>query len=69
MFLNVANYYRPLLAAIEHGIAEKFIKPRARRAYDVAETVDAAIAYVRAAAQAAQVSPPAGTPREPSALE
>src|SRR2546430_10298783 len=34
VFLNVANYYGPVLAAIDHGIREKFIKPRARQAYD-----------------------------------
>ena len=69
VFLNVANYYGPLLAAIEHGISEKFIKPRARQAYEVAETVDAAISYVSAAAQAAQLPPPSTHPAEPSALE
>jgi uncharacterized protein (TIGR00730 family) len=69
VFLNVANYYGPLLAAIEHGIAERFIKARARQAYGVAETVDAAISYVRAAAQASQPPPPSTALPEPSALE
>src|SRR4051812_49709929 len=37
--LNVAGYYRPLLDMIEHGIAQRFIKPKARDAYFVAQTV------------------------------
>jgi uncharacterized protein (TIGR00730 family) len=69
VLLNVANYYGPLLAAIEHGIAERFIKPRARKAHYVAETVEAAVAHVRTAAQAPQVAPASPAQAEPSALE
>ncbi|MDB5295986.1 MAG: hypothetical protein JWO31_1969 [Phycisphaerales bacterium] len=48
VLLNVNGYYNPLLAMIEHGIAERFIKPRAREAYAVADTVGEAMAYLRA---------------------
>jgi uncharacterized protein (TIGR00730 family) len=69
VFLNVANYYGPLLGAIEHGIRERFIKARAREAYHVAETVDEAISYICATSQAGKPPPASGTPAEPSALE
>jgi hypothetical protein len=32
---------------IEHGIEEKFIKPRARELYFVAQTVEAAVEHFR----------------------
>ena len=69
VLLNVANFYAPLLAAIEHGISERFIRPRARRAYRVAETVESALHYLRSAAQAEQPAPANPAAPEPSALE
>ena len=69
VLLNTANYYNPLLSAIEHGIAERFIRPRARRAYYVAETVEAAISFVRSASQAPQTTPSTAPGTEPSTLE
>jgi hypothetical protein len=68
VLLNVENYYGPLLAAIEHGIAQHFIRPKARRAYFVAGTVAAAMAHLQNPAEdaAAPASPVSG---EPSALE
>ena len=68
VLLNVENYYGPLLAAIEHGIGQHFIRPKARRAYFVADTVDAAIAHVRNPPENA-ASPPSPAAGEPSALE
>lgn len=47
VLLNVAGYYNPLLAMIEHGIEQKFIKPRAREAYFVAGTVEQAMRHLR----------------------
>jgi uncharacterized protein (TIGR00730 family) len=47
VLLNIAGYYDPLLAMIEHGIAQKFIRPKARQAYFVANDVAAAIAYLK----------------------
>jgi uncharacterized protein (TIGR00730 family) len=46
VLLNVAHYYAPLLAMIEHGIEQRFIKPRAREAYFVATEVTEAIEYL-----------------------
>ena len=66
VLLNVADYYAPLLAAIDHGIEQKFIRPKARRAYFVADTVDAAITHLRSFHLH---SPPSPAPAEPSALE
>jgi uncharacterized protein (TIGR00730 family) len=68
VLLNVENYYGPLLAAIEHGISQHFIRPKARRAYFVAETVEAAIGHVR---NPPENAPPPASPAggEPSALE
>jgi uncharacterized protein (TIGR00730 family) len=68
VLLNINGYYDRLLGAIEHGITEQFIKPRARQAYFVAADVPAAIAFLRAAAAAAP-APPADGVNEPSAME
>ena len=48
VFLNVAGYYDPLLAMIEHGIEHRFIKPAARNAYVVANTVRETMEYLKA---------------------
>lgn len=63
VLLNVAGYYNPLLAMIEHGIEQRFIKAAARDAYFVASSVPEAIAYLRHAGG----QQPA--PKEPSATE
>jgi uncharacterized protein (TIGR00730 family) len=47
VLLNVAGYYDPLEAMIEHGIEHQFIKPRARQAYFLARTVDETIEHLR----------------------
>ena len=68
VLLNVGGYFDRLLAAIEHGIDEKFIKPRSRRAWFVAGDVPAAIAHLHSAPPA----PPGGpcsSATEPSAME
>lgn len=46
VLLNIAGYYNPLLAMIDHGIEQLFIKARARDAYFVAPTVEAAVRYL-----------------------
>jgi uncharacterized protein (TIGR00730 family) len=43
VLLNVAGYYNPLLAMIEHGIEHHFIKPDQRELYYVAESVEDAV--------------------------
>ena len=68
VILNVDNYYAPLLAAIEHGIEQKFIRPRSRRAYFVSDNVEAAVAHVRDALPPRPAPSPA-IAGEPSALE
>ena len=45
--LNVAGYFDPLLAMIEHGIENHFIKPAARGLYFVASSVDDAVEYFK----------------------
>ena len=47
VLLNVDGYYGPLLAMIEHGVQQHFIKPNARELYFVAERVEDAVAYIR----------------------
>jgi uncharacterized protein (TIGR00730 family) len=69
VLLNVENYYDPLLAAIEHGISEHFIRPRARKAYFVAASVEAAIAHIRSAPGATGTDTPAYAPSSPAAAE
>ena len=71
VLLNVAGYYAPLLAMIEHGIEHRFIRPVAREAYFVAETVEQAIRSLRQQDRG-NAAPPAGHGPgmpEPSALE
>jgi hypothetical protein len=48
VFLNVAGYYDPLLAMVEHGIEHRFIKAAARKAYVIATTVRQTIEYLKA---------------------
>ena len=40
VLLNVNGYYDPLLAMMEHGIEQRFIKPECRELFFVAESVD-----------------------------
>ncbi len=47
VLLNIAGYYNPLLAMIDHGIEHGFIRPAAREAYAVAQTVEEAIALLQ----------------------
>jgi hypothetical protein len=63
VLLNVADYYAPLLAMIEHGIEQRFIKPTARAAYFVARSVPEAIEFL------ARSGTDAPAPGEPSATE
>ena len=48
VLLNVAGYYGPLLAMVDHGVEQAFIKPEGRRLFHVAETVEEAIEQLRA---------------------
>ena len=43
--LNTAGYFDPLLAMIDHGIGQQFIKPQVRELYFVANTVEEAVDY------------------------
>jgi uncharacterized protein (TIGR00730 family) len=47
VLLNIADYWRPVLELIEQGIAQNFIKPKARDYYFVAPDVPQAIDYLR----------------------
>lgn len=47
VLLNVAGYYDPMLAMIEHGIEHGFIKGSARDAFYVASHVPDAMAYLK----------------------
>jgi uncharacterized protein (TIGR00730 family) len=47
VLLNIDGYYDPLLAMIEHGVEQHFIKPKARDLYFVAKRVTDAIAHLR----------------------
>ena len=47
VLLNVDGYFAPLLAMIEHGIEQRFIKPAARELYFVAATVEEAVEHIR----------------------
>ena len=47
VLLNIADYYRPMLEMVEHGIQHKFIKNAARDLFFVAPTVEEAIAHLK----------------------
>jgi len=47
VLLNIAGFYDPLLAMLEHGIEQKFIKPKARRLLHVSSTVPDAIGHLK----------------------
>jgi uncharacterized protein (TIGR00730 family) len=47
VLLNIAEYYRPLLNMLEHGITEKFIKTAARELFFIANDVPSAIEYLK----------------------
>ena len=63
VLLNVADYYAPLLAMIEHGIQQRFIKATAREAYFVTGSVSETIAFLRRSGGNRPVA------QEPSAAE
>ena len=69
VLLNAAGYYDRLIALIDHGIAENFIKPRARRAWHVAADVTGAMDYLASAPPPAPPPPAAPAAAEPSAME
>ena len=46
VLLNTNGYYQPLLAMIEHGVEQRFIRPVTQDLYFVAETVGEAMAYL-----------------------
>ncbi|HZL36296.1 MAG TPA: TIGR00730 family Rossman fold protein [Tepidisphaeraceae bacterium] len=48
VLLNIAGFYDPLLAMIDHGIEQRFIRPRAREMLHVCATVRQAIDCLRA---------------------
>jgi hypothetical protein len=48
ILLNVAGYYGPLLAMVDHGVEQGFIKPEGRRLFHVAATVEEAVEQLRA---------------------
>ncbi len=48
VLLNIAKYYDPLLAMIQHGIEHNFIRPNAPESYFVADTVQGAMDYLGA---------------------
>ena len=47
VLLNVAGYYDPLLAMVQHGLEQNFVRPRATGLYFVAATVEEAVEYLR----------------------
>lgn len=47
VFLNVAGYYGPLTALLEHAIAQRFMKQSSRELYHAAEDVGDAVEYLK----------------------
>jgi uncharacterized protein (TIGR00730 family) len=47
VLLNIADYYAPLLAMIEHGLEHHFIRAKVSEVYFVARDVSGAIEHIR----------------------
>src|SRR5436189_193991 len=47
VLLNINDYYATLIAMIEHGVEQNFIKIKARELYFIADSVTAAIDHIR----------------------
>lgn len=63
--LNVAGYYDPLLAMIEHGIEHRFIKQESKEIFFVARSVNELVDYLLEAARLPQpAADPLGSSRE-----
>lgn len=69
VLLNTADYYAPLLAMLEHGIEQSFIKSKARELYYVAGTVQEAIDFLHAAPRSGPKPQWSSAERPPSATE
>lgn len=52
VLLNIAGYYNPLLAMIEHGIQHGFIKDKSRALWQVCSTVPEAMHYLERISEA-----------------
>lgn len=50
--LNAAGFYDPLLAMLDHGVSERFIKASSRDLYFVASDVETAVGHLRGTAGA-----------------
>jgi uncharacterized protein (TIGR00730 family) len=46
VLLNVAGFYEPLLAMLDHAVEQKFIKPKARQLFFVASSVEETISHL-----------------------
>ncbi len=57
VLLNIAGYYDPMLAMLEHGIEQHFIRPKARRLWFATDSIDEAIEHI-AAGQTSAPPPP-----------
>jgi len=55
--LNINGFFDPLMAMIDNGVRENFIKPRAREQFFVAANVEEAIAYLKNPNRQPQPSP------------
>jgi len=69
VLLNTANYYAPLLAMLEHGIEQNFIKAKARELYSVAGSVPEVMDILRSNRPGAPKGQWTAAERPPSATE
>ena len=56
VILNIAGYYDPLVAMLEHGIEQGFIRPKVREAYFVTDSVESGVEFLRTRSPGADVS-------------
>ena len=72
VLLNVNGYYDPLLAMMEHGVRERFIREGVDRLWFVTDDVDAGLEHIARSGEARPPAPGLGTAAgeaAPSAIE
>ncbi len=50
VLLNIADFYAPLLAMLDHAVGQRFVPAQARQFFHVAQTVELALAHLEAQA-------------------
>ena len=67
--VDVDGYYRPLLAMLDHGVEQRFIKRSGRDLFHVAATAADAVEFLKRHGPGVPTPPAVDPARPPSAVE